>query len=379
MATTSTGTARATPRRTSVANRSTAPTGRADRADGPGGVRASWRCGAEAHLARSRRPRPAACASCSRSSCTLAAQEAQRERASAAKVEKHGRKRSADGRRHVIPSPNIWESPDVYELENRGVDRAGVIETAMREVVDWAGKDLLDIGCGTGYHLPWFATTRARWSGWSRTRRSWSAPVTGYAALPSVRVEEGVGGATTVLTRVLTSRTRAGPTSSVRVASRVWPSWTGVMRPGGTAFVVDNDATRSTFGTWFRRALPSYDPARSSGSGCGRGGSESASTSDGPSTPRETSRRSGDRVPGRLWPTRSCAEHGSHRRRLRRQPLVAALLTDRGHLGPGPLDGTSPVWALETAGSAVRSCRTAPSVRRGRLLVVSDVLGMMGP
>ena len=33
-----------------------------------------------------------------------------------------------------------------------------------------------------------------------------------------------------------------------------------VMRPGGTAFVVDNDATRSTFGTWFRRSLPRYDP-----------------------------------------------------------------------------------------------------------------------
>jgi SAM-dependent methyltransferase len=32
-----------------------------------------------------------------------------------------------------------------------------------------------------------------------------------------------------------------------------------VMRPGGTAFVIDNDATRSTFGSWFRRALPHYD------------------------------------------------------------------------------------------------------------------------
>jgi hypothetical protein len=31
------------------------------------------------------------------------------------------------------------------------------------------------------------------------------------------------------------------------------------MRPGGTAFVIDNDATRSTFGAWFRRSLPRYD------------------------------------------------------------------------------------------------------------------------
>jgi hypothetical protein len=31
---------------------------------------------------------------------------------------------------------------------------------------------------------------------------------------------------------------------------------------GGTAFVIDNDATRSTFGGWFRRALPTYDPVK---------------------------------------------------------------------------------------------------------------------
>jgi SAM-dependent methyltransferase len=34
-----------------------------------------------------------------------------------------------------------------------------------------------------------------------------------------------------------------------------------VLRRGGVAFVIDNDATRSTFGGWFRRGLPSYDPA----------------------------------------------------------------------------------------------------------------------
>jgi hypothetical protein len=31
------------------------------------------------------------------------------------------------------------------------------------------------------------------------------------------------------------------------------------VRRGGAAFVIDNDVTRSTFGAWFRRGLPSYD------------------------------------------------------------------------------------------------------------------------
>ena len=33
-----------------------------------------------------------------------------------------------------------------------------------------------------------------------------------------------------------------------------------VVRRGGTAFVIDNDATRSTFGGWFRRGYPHVDP-----------------------------------------------------------------------------------------------------------------------
>ena len=33
-----------------------------------------------------------------------------------------------------------------------------------------------------------------------------------------------------------------------------------VVRRGGSAFVIDNDATRSTFGAWFRRGYPTVDP-----------------------------------------------------------------------------------------------------------------------
>ena len=33
-----------------------------------------------------------------------------------------------------------------------------------------------------------------------------------------------------------------------------------VLRPGGLAVVVDNDVRRSTFGAWFRRSYPAYDP-----------------------------------------------------------------------------------------------------------------------
>jgi SAM-dependent methyltransferase len=159
-----------------------------------------------------------------------------------------------------IRSPNIWDSPEVYELENLGVDRAGVIEAVMREVQDWAGRDVLDIGCGTGFHLPRFAATARTVVGVEphpplvvQARRR-------VVALPTVRVVQASAAETTL------------PDASVDVAHARWAYFFGpgcepglaeldrVMRPDGTAFVVDNDATRSTFGTWFRRSLPSYDP-----------------------------------------------------------------------------------------------------------------------
>ena len=59
----------------------------------------------------------------------------------------------------VIPSPNLWNSPEVYELENRAFDPDGLVWAAMRSVRSWDGADVLDLGCGSGFHLPYFART----------------------------------------------------------------------------------------------------------------------------------------------------------------------------------------------------------------------------
>ncbi len=91
----------------------------------------------------------------------------------------------------AIPSPNIWDHPDVYELENRGVDPDGVIDTAMREVRDWAGADVLDVGCGSGFHLPLFATTARRVVGVEPHPRLVRLARRRTRALPNVVVRPG--------------------------------------------------------------------------------------------------------------------------------------------------------------------------------------------
>jgi SAM-dependent methyltransferase len=159
----------------------------------------------------------------------------------------------------TIPSPNIWEAPDVYEIENRGVDRDQVIESAMREIADWAGRDVIDIGCGTGYHLPRFAETARSVLGVEPHPPLASLARERISGMPHCAVREDGAAALGVAD------------GSFDVAHARWAYFFGpgcepglaeldrVVRPGGTAFVIDNDATRSTFGRWFRRALPHFD------------------------------------------------------------------------------------------------------------------------
>ncbi|PRY15991.1 class I SAM-dependent methyltransferase [Kineococcus rhizosphaerae] len=160
----------------------------------------------------------------------------------------------------VIPSPNVWDSPDVYELENLAVDRGQQIEARVREVHDWAGLDVLDVGCGTGFHLPRFAVDARSVTGVEPHPPLLRRALRRVAGLGNVRVLHGEAGALPL------------PPASVDVVHARWAYFFGpgcepglaeldrVVRRGGTAFVVDNDATRSTFGRWFARSLPAYDP-----------------------------------------------------------------------------------------------------------------------
>lgn len=158
------------------------------------------------------------------------------------------------------PSPNIWNTPELYELENRAADPHGRIAAAMREIADWTGRTVLDIGCGSGFHLPLWAETAERVVGVEPHLPLAALARRRTRSLDHVTVLEG------------TAQSLPVPDASVDVAHARWAYFFGpgcepglrelgrVVRRGGTAFVIDNDATRSTFGGWFRRGFPELDP-----------------------------------------------------------------------------------------------------------------------
>jgi SAM-dependent methyltransferase len=162
----------------------------------------------------------------------------------------------------VRPSPNIWHHTATYEVENRAADPDGRLWSAMSDLADWGSRDVLDIGCGTGFHLPRFAETAATVTGVEPHPDLVALARRRTRALPQVTVRRG------------TAQALPLPDASVDVAHARWAYFFGpgcepglveldrVVRRGGVALVIDNDPTRSTFGSWFRRGYPDLpDPA----------------------------------------------------------------------------------------------------------------------
>lgn len=159
-----------------------------------------------------------------------------------------------------IPSPNLWHWPEIYEVENHAHDVDCAIWSAMRDAGGWRGADVLDIGCGDGFHLPLFA----------REART----VTGVEPHPPLvrRARERVAELGDV--RVVTgcAERLPLPDDTVDVAHARTAYFFGpgcepglveadrVLRPGGLLVVVDLDAARAPYGDWMRADLPHHSP-----------------------------------------------------------------------------------------------------------------------
>jgi SAM-dependent methyltransferase len=160
----------------------------------------------------------------------------------------------------ATPSPNIWHHPATYEIENRAADPHGRIETAMASVSSWEGRRFLDVGCGSGFHLPRWAAAAASVVG--------VEPHPDLAALARRRTRR----LENVTVSLGMAQALPAADASVDLMHARWAYFFGpgcepglaeldrVMARGGTAFVIDNDGSRSTFGGWFRRGYPEIDP-----------------------------------------------------------------------------------------------------------------------
>jgi SAM-dependent methyltransferase len=138
-------------------------------------------------------------------------------------------------------APNIGAHPESYELENRAVFRAGHVLAALRTLAPWAGKTIVDLGCGSGFWLAAYAD---------------AARVIGIEPSPSLRTAaaaaaRGIGPQAEVLAGSAEHIPLCDSSADVVHARFAYFFPPGadaglaevlrVLRPGGHLVVVDND------------------------------------------------------------------------------------------------------------------------------------------
>ncbi|MBB5805319.1 SAM-dependent methyltransferase [Saccharothrix ecbatanensis] len=160
----------------------------------------------------------------------------------------------------VLPSPNIWHWPEIYEIENRAQDADGAIWSALREECDWAGRDVVDVGCGDGFHLPEFARTARSVTGVEphpplvRRARGRVADLPNAEAVAGPAQRLPLGDASADLVHARTAYFFGpGCEPGMREADRV-------LRPGGTLAIVDLDGFAEPYGPWLCADEPRYNP-----------------------------------------------------------------------------------------------------------------------
>jgi SAM-dependent methyltransferase len=159
----------------------------------------------------------------------------------------------------VHTAPNIQSAPDIYEIENLAADPEQYIETAMWGIAPWENKTVLDLGAGTGFHASHFHEKAAHVFLMEPHNESRLKAMARIVALNLQQASVLTGSAEKILL----------PDGSMDVIHARFAYFFAphcepglfevarVLRPGGTAFIIDNDLRNGTFAHWLKRH-PNY-------------------------------------------------------------------------------------------------------------------------
>jgi len=161
----------------------------------------------------------------------------------------------------VHTSPNIQSDSEIYEIENRACDPEGKIEAFLEELIDLSGKRILDVGCGTGFHLPLYAKKAEHVFGLEPHDSSRLKAMHRVFDKGLVNVSVMKGSAETVLLE----------DESIDFAYSKFAYFWGpgcelglaevfrVLKLGGLFVMTDNNLEKGTFGSWVKQSFDFSD------------------------------------------------------------------------------------------------------------------------
>jgi SAM-dependent methyltransferase len=152
------------------------------------------------------------------------------------------------------PAPNLRDNPQLYELENTAVDPEGLVLAALRDAAQWAGRRLVDLGCGNGFWLPGYAAEATDVVGVEPDSSLLPSALARVAGLPNVRVGAGSAehlplddGSVDVIHARFAYFFGPGAEAGLTEVLRV-------LVPGGTFVAIDNDPDEGEFADVLRIA-----------------------------------------------------------------------------------------------------------------------------
>lgn len=156
------------------------------------------------------------------------------------------------------PALNQGGNIELYEVENQAFDPDGYVLAAMRARAPWAGRTLLDLGCGSGYWLGGYADEAAQVIGVEPDPRLLRLAA---GRDPRVRVLHGSA-------EHIPLADRSVDVVHARFAYFFPPGCDAglvevmrVLRPGGTLVVIGNDLRAGEFAKLLRAAEGALIPA----------------------------------------------------------------------------------------------------------------------
>lgn len=159
----------------------------------------------------------------------------------------------------VHPSPNLHDAPDLYEIGQHALDPEQKVEAHLTHIRPWTNAILLDIGAGSGFHLPRYSA--------SANHVYAVEPHAPTHTLARDRITQL--GLTNVTLDTGSSEQLPLPDNSIDISIARYAYFWGpgcekglleverVLKPGGHFFIIDHDRRNGQFASWLNR-LPYY-------------------------------------------------------------------------------------------------------------------------